>query len=59
MVFEIIMLIDAVTGESRQATTNSMELGFCLTRIQITRSISFRGMSLAVITANGKVALEY
>lgn len=39
MVFEIIMLIDAVTGESRQATTNSMELGFCFARIQITCSI--------------------
>lgn len=39
MVFEIIMLIDAVTGESGQATTNSMELGFCFTRIQITCSI--------------------
>lgn len=30
MVLKIIMLIDAVTGESRQATTNSMELGFLL-----------------------------
>lgn len=29
MAFEIIMLIDAVAGESRQAQTNSMELRFC------------------------------